>query len=1304
MAKNFVHLHVHTDYSLLDGACRIDRLFARTKELGMYALAMTDHGNLFGVPDFFKYAKEFGIKPIIGCELYTTFDQDYTLKEKFPLYHMGLLVMNEVGYKNLSKLVSLSHTKGFYYRPRINWQTIAAHGEGLICLTGCYQGYLSSMALQNDLKSAQNGLDWLIEIFGKDHLFIEVQDHGMPESQTILPILFSLAEKNGIKTVATNDSHYVFQEDWEAHDQLLCIQTVAKVTDTNRFRMSTHQLYLKSREEMERIFGDHPECLDHTQLIADMCDFTLRYGENHFPVFRRSLLEVETGTPSQTPQGISDSLARSGENSEQIGQNFHSSFLDPSPGADYSIEESEQATPILRSTLEANATPDGSSEDLGKEMISGALPQTPPGDSSPGPGVGHDLKSWPTDQKARPALRAGQATSLPDPSGIGPFEEPRGYAAGLSKEVKKSEISRENPEKIPCQESNFDYLKKLCIEGLKMRYTIGYIDPQERTAESQEWTLCNRLDYELSILKKTGFVDYFLIVWDFIDWAKAQDIPVGPGRGSGAGSIIAYLLRITDVDPIKFGLLFERFLNPERISPPDFDIDFCMRRRGEVIEYVRKKYGNDHVGNIITFGTFGAKMVIRDLCRVNDIPYAEANRIAKMVPDELNISIDAALEKSKELQQEIHLNPRIGKILEDGKIIEGTVRNTGTHAAGIIITEDIVENMLPITLQEGVLTTQYAKEAVEDLGLLKMDFLGLTTLTIIADSECFIRKYNPEFSMNKITYDDQNTYKLLNSGETIGVFQLGESAGMRSLCKRLEIRSVEEISDISALYRPGPMEWINDYVAGKKDPKKIKYPHPLLKNVCRETYGILIYQEQVMEAARIIAGYTLGGADILRRAMGKKKVEVMDAQRSVFVEGAKKHNNIPREKAEEIFSILEKFAGYGFNKSHSIAYAIIAYQTAYLKANYSVEFMAAMLSAALGNVDKVAYLISECGRMRIDVLGPDIDQSLDNFTPNHQRRCIRFGLGAIKGVGDIAAENIIREREQNGDFKNFSDFISRVDLRIINKRVAECLIFSGAFDEFGVDRLHLARALERMMSEASSLQKDRDAGQFQLFDMLATETPLLPNAIDQTGPVLSKAEKLNYEKTLLGFYVTGHPLDEYSDILDQINSASSAEAIEDEFQLCGVIGLVEKRITKKDNRLWATFQLEMLTEKLGLNCFAGVFEKYGHLLIDGNIVVVNGSRKKMESNDRFIVQEITNIGNALARIIKKIHWIVDSQDSILLDKIWNYIYHNSGITESVLVFTCEDGSQIRRNVSQQLNCNFNYEKIKSLALPFRIEA
>ena len=1171
MGKSFVHLHNHTDYSLLDGACRMDRLFARVQELEMPAVAMTDHGNLFGVPEFLSYAKKFNIKPLVGCEFYTVFDKDYTLRERFPMYHMGLIVINEIGYRNISKLVSASHVQGFYYKPRINWQMIEKYSEGLICLSGCYLGYLSSMALQNDYKSAQKGLDWLVSIFGKERLFIEVQDHGMPESkEQILPMLFRLAEEFGLRTVATNDAHYVLQEDWEAHDELLCIQTAAKISDANRFRMNTHQLYIKSRDEMSLMFKDHPECLDNTLLVADMCDFKLKYGENHYPVFR---------LPNHSGEKI-----------------------DPQ-----NLQESEENN------------------------------------------------------------------------------------SGKQKKFK----------------SNLEFLKSLCFDGFKERYHIEYVSSELRNESLDEKTrsLCERFDYELGILEKTGFIDYFLIVWDFIHYARTQKIPVGPGRGSGAGSIIAYLTHITDVDPIRFGLLFERFLNPERISPPDFDIDFCMRRREEVIEYVRQKYGNDHVGNIITFGTFGAKMVIRDLCRVHDIPYSESNRIAKMVPDELNITIKSALEKSKELQNEAKINPKIGKILEDGLVIEGTIRNTGTHACGMIITEEPMECMLPVTLQDGALTTQYAKQAVEDLGLLKMDFLGLKTLTVIADTEQFIQKYEPNFDITKLDFDDPATYKLLNSGETIGVFQLGESLGLRSICKRFNIQTIEEISDLSALYRPGPMDWINDYIAGKRDPKKIKYPHPLLEKVCQKTFGILVYQEQVMEAARVIAGYSLGGADILRRAMGKKKVDVMNAQRSVFVEGAKKYHDIPKEKAEEIFSILEKFAGYGFNKSHSIAYAIIAYRTAYLKANYPVEFMAATLSAELGNADRVAYYISECTRMDICLKGPDINLSYTNFSPNRETNSIRFGLGAIKGVGDVAAENIIAEREKNGNYKDFLDFMSRVDLRVVNKRVIECLILSGAFDTMGIDRLHLMNVLEKAMAEASSLHKDRELGQFQLFDLLEDENgSSISISIDQTGPSLSQQEKLGYEKSLLGFYISGHPLEEFKHYLPIINTVKDISEIENSFRLCGVISSVNKRITKKDNRLWASFQLEMVKQSLLVNCFPSVFEKYGHMIQEGSTVVVLGEKKKSEEDERFIVQEITTVPIVLGKVVETIRWKVpvNEQSNEILKRIWDYIYHNSGNVVSVLEFSLPTGEVIEREVSSCLGCVFNLDLITALGIPFEV--
>ncbi|MDR0351391.1 MAG: DNA polymerase III subunit alpha [Puniceicoccales bacterium] len=1139
MKNNFVHLHVHTDYSLLDGSCRCDRLCAKISKIGMPAVAMTDHGNVFGVPDFLEKCKQFNIKPLIGCELYTLYADDFRTKEKFPLYHMGLIARNENGFKNLSKLVSISQLKGFYYKPRINWQTIAEYSADLICLTGCYQGYLASMILKDDLPAAKAGLTQLMDIFGKERLFIEVQNHGTQEQEYYSKKLFELGDEFGLKVVATNDSHYVDQQDWEAHDALLCIQTGAKLSDEKRMRMQTRQLYIKSREEMELVFGERPDCLDNTLLVMDMCDFSLRYGENHYPVFHRP-----------------------------IELNF---------------------------------------------------------------------------------------------------------------------------------ESNASYLKSLCCNGLRERYQMDYQDPNSIDGTNEDdirrREIILRLNYELSVLEKTGFVDYFLIVWDFVNWSRRNHISVGPGRGSGAGCVLAYLLKITDVDPMKFGLLFERFLNPERISPPDFDIDFCMRRRGEVIDYVRRKYGEGHVANIITFGTFGTKMVIRDLCRVHDIPYAEADRLAKMVPDELHMTIDLALEKSKELALEVKNRPNIAKILDEGRIIEGTVRNIGTHAAGVIITEQPVAEMIPVTLQDGILTTQFSKDPVEALGLLKMDFLGLKTLTVIDDAQNWIRRRDglENFRIEDIPLDDKKTYDLLNSGETIGVFQLGESVGMRALCKRFNMWCIEDVSAISALYRPGPSDWINDYVAGKNDPSKIKYPHPLLKDICRETYGIMVYQEQVMEAAKVIAGYSLAGADILRRAMGKKKIDVMNAQKANFIAGAKKHNHISQEKAEEIFSILEKFAGYGFNKSHSIAYGIISYQTGYLKANYPLEYMAAMLSSELGNADKVAYYIGECARMKIPVLGPDINSSLGSFTPQWQDGCIRFGLGAIKGVGDAAAENIIAERQKHADFVDFVDFVHRVDLRLINRRVLECLLLSGAFDSFGVDRKHLMESAESVITEALLLQKDRAIGQINLFDMF-DESVDGTVSINTSGPLMPRSEKLRHEKALLGFYVSGHPLDEFSHWIPRIDyPAGDVEAMEDGavFRICGVVNSIEKRITKKDNRLWATFSLETMTKQFSFNCFPDAYETVGASLMESRVMVVTGTIRKNNDEIRYNVSSVDAMQDSLRKIVKKIVFRIDCAEKCIknaLMEINSYLQNNPGSIEVILSFRFKNGQTFPVKLPLSLSC------------------
>ncbi|MDR2436373.1 MAG: DNA polymerase III subunit alpha [Puniceicoccales bacterium] len=1149
--KNFVHLHLHTDYSILDGACRMDRLFKRAGELSMAAVAITDHGNVFGIPDFVRNGEKYGIKPIIGCECYTLLHEDITERKKFPLYHATLLAKNSTGYRNLCKIVSISHVKGFYYRPRINFDLLKKYGGGLICLTGCMQGFVSQMLLANDENSAQRGLEELIGIFGRDNLFVEVQNHGIPEQEQILPKLLAIAKRNDLRAVATNDAHYVNQSDWEAHDAMLCIQTGAKVSDENRMRMSGHQFYLKSREEMELMFGDHGEVLDNSLAIADMCDTTMPRGENHYPVF-------------------------------------------------------------------------------------------------------------------------------------------------------------------PCAEEMFangrrDYLKKMCIDGLAERYGIDY-DAVDQSAEAgandayNPVNLRKRFDYELSVIERTGFVDYFLIVWDFVNWAKKNGVVVGPGRGSGAGCLLAYLLKITDIDPIRFGLLFERFLNPERVSPPDFDIDFCMNRRSDVIDYVRSKYGKDHVANIITFGTLGAKMVMRDICRVYDVPYGEANRLAKMIPDDLHVTLNDALAKSAELRSEQQRNPRIAKILKECQVLEGMVRNVGTHACGIIISDRPTDDLVPVTVQEGCLTTQYAKEAVEELGLLKMDFLGLKTLTVIDIAERNIRRRSglENFSVSDVPLEDERTFDLMNSGETVGIFQF-ESAGIQRWCKQFGFSTVDEISALSALYRPGPMEWLADYVAGKKDPTKIKYAHPLLKDVCKSTFGIIVYQEQVMQAARVIAGYSLGQADILRRAMGKKKVDVMNAQRESFVRGAAEHNKIPRAKAEEIFSVLEKFAGYGFNKSHADAYAVIGYRTAYLKAHFPLEFMAALMSCDLGNADKIELFIGEATRMGIPVLGPDINQSFNDFTPyvSPSESYIRFGLSAIKGVGDIAAANIMSERGKCGKFKSFVKFSQLVDTRVVNKRVFEALILSGAFDSFGHDRRHLINSLPNILGEAANAQREKNSGQTSLFSMLDDGNSIV--SIDTGGAEMSKFDKLKNEKVTLGFYISGHPMAEYKDVASAINVPPSGDLsnLQDRanFRLCGIIGGIVKKFAKKDSRPWAFFQCDTGKSIVQMNCFSDNFEKFGHKIRENELAVITGTVYVRSDESSYSVTDIDGISNALNYMISGINWVLDAESDQLdefIVGINDFIQNNEGNVENVLYFEFKSGHRELAKMSAALRSKFDLDAMEKL--------
>ena len=1210
---SFVHLHVHTDYSLLDGACRIDTLMDRAVALGMNALALTDHGNLFGAIDFYNQAKAHGIKPLIGCEIYLTegsrLERTGRSDEGKSIFHMGLLARNQTGYQNLLKLVSDAHLRGFYYRPRADFETLAKYSAGLIAFTGCLAAVVPQRLLRGRYDDARKATGRFVDIYGRENFFVEIQDHGLAPQRQIAPDLLKLAREFNLKVVCTNDVHYVRAEDAGPHDALLCIQTGSKLADTDRMRFDSRQFYLKSREEMEQLFAEIPGAVGNTQAVAEMCDLKIPFpkGSERYPRY-------------------------------------------PLP----------------------------------------------------------------------PEIK----TDLPG------------------------------------------FLKQLCIEGLRRRYGVDYENkavlpgstirlPHDHTAGD----LCERTEYELSIIAQTGYTDYFLVVWDFIHWAKQQGIPVGPGRGSGAGSIVAYLLGITNLDPIRFKLLFERFLNPERVSPPDFDIDFCMRRRGEVIDYVRKKYGDACVANIITYGTLGAKMVIRDVSRVHNLPYAEADRLAKMIPDDLNITLDKAIEKSAELRVEIDRNPLAKEIVGEARVLEGMVRNTGKHAAGIIITDTPLDEYVPLTLQEGDVTVQYDMSAVSKLGLLKMDFLGLKTLTVIADAvENVRRTADPSFDIEQIPLDDAKTFALLNSGRTTGVFQL-ESSGMQALCRQLQVSTIDEIIALIALYRPGPMEWIPDYIRGKKDPSTVKFPHPLLEDVCHETYGVMVYQEQVMEAAKVVAGYTLGGADMLRRAMGKKDPVAMAEERGKFVSGAKKLHDIDESVSNAIFDILNKFAGYGFNKSHSAAYAIISYQTGFLKANYPVQFMAAVLSSELGNAEKASHFIDEAIAMGIPVLGPDVNESREMFTPvihstiesrpsnaggggpsaaipppgsrpstldrpsaslNSPPGSIRFGLAGIKGVGEQAAERILAERESAGPFRDFLDFLLRSDSRAINKRVLENLVATGAFDFSGAAREELfgqideaLSALGELLRKYPALRRDAPeavlpAGQAEtlLFDLaestapaplpdrarLAREfaellrhtrrAPAAASAASAMGEhaqldlgagahspaksnggraaaapaperLLTPATRLQFEKELLGFYISGHPMNAFAGLAEAINTVPEDQVRDlpdrSEFRLCGVATSIAKKLSKKDNRPWAAFTLATRNVSLQVNMFAEAYEAFARNLVAETPVLVQGNVLAGTDGVRINVRECYPLELIVPSLIKKVTWLLHPDHPALVE-------------------------------------------------------
>lgn len=1088
---SFVHLHLHTHYSVLDGAIRIGEAVKKAAGFGMPALAMTDHGNLFGAVEFYQAAFEAGIRPIIGCELYVAPGSRLERKAgsaRDAATHLTVLAESEAGYHNLVKLVSEAHLSGFYYKPRVDKELLAAHSEGVICLSGCLHGEINEFLLSGQPERARKCVAQYRDIFGRDNFFIELHNHGLTAQRTVNPQLVALAREFDLGLVAANDVHFLERAHHEAHDVLVCIGTGARVHDEKRLRYS-EELYFKSPQEMRELFAELPEACDNTLRIAERCQFEMEFGKSKYP--------------------------------------------------DY----------------------------------------TPP------------------EGKTREA-----------------------------------------------------FLRELCYKGLSQRYG-------ERV--QSEPALLERLNYEIDVIQRMGFVSYFLIVWDFINFARTESIPVGPGRGSAAGSLVAYVLGITDVDPLRFDLIFERFLNPERVSPPDIDIDFCVNRRGEVIDYVRRKYGERSVSHIVTFNTLGAKNAIRDVGRVLGWQYGEADRLARMIPNDLGITLNSytdkkgqtkqgAIDKNPELKQAVENEPETARLWEYASLLEGLVRNTGIHPAGVVIGDRDLSDYIPLCKgKDGEVVTQYAMNPLTDLGMLKMDFLGLKNLTVIEAAVQLIRRKNPEFRIEDIPLDDQATFDVINAGDTIGLFQL-ESGKMASLCKRFDVRNISDIVALIALYRPGPMDLIPDYIKRKKGQTRVKYDHPLLQEISSETYGVLIYQEQVQKAANLLAGYSLGQADLLRRAMGKKDKEKMAKERERFIKGAAEVNAIPAQKASAIFDTLEKFAGYGFNKSHSAAYAIVCYRTAYLKANYPVEFMCGLLSNEINNTDKISVFVAECKRMGVTILPPDINRSYLEFTPEEtiDGDAIRYGLAGIKNVGEGAMEATVAERRTGGEFSGIEDFCARLDSRVANKKVLESLVKAGAFDFTGRDRAEMFASIDSAMAAAAAVHRDRVSGQGSLFDLLdepADGPGSSVQVVSSDYDPWTIEEKLAHEKELLGFYVTGHPLDRFQQAFNRLSilpisslggsfdTDDTADGHEQprglretrpEVHVAGVLTKLEKRFGKNDNKPFVIVQIEDLTGTIEVAVWSDIYQKSARLLEVGNVVMITGKLSTRDDSLRISATDV----------------------------------------------------------------------------------
>ena len=1150
---DFVHLHLHTEYSLLDGACRLDRLMDKAHDLKFSSLAITDHGVMYGAIDFYQAARAKGIKPIIGCEVYVApgsrLEKKASSGGRDVYNHLVLLAKDEQGYKNLIKLTTAAHLEGYYYKPRIDKEILAAHKDGLIALSGCLASEVPEAILKEQSARARDTIDWFKQTFGAENYYLELQNHGIPEQAKVNRLLIPWANEFGLKLVATNDVHYVDKTHSHAHDCLICIGTQTQLTDTKRMKYTEQQFYLRSAEEMKARFAETPEAVQNTMEVAEKCNLEIEFGKLHYPVF--------TAPEHFTREGYLRQLLAEGLR-KRYG--LHTRV----EGERFVYERVEN--PLRLPTYSPAKGPQAS-----------------------GNGNGHGNGHSPTSPEA-------------------PADEAQVAAAAQA--------------------------------------------------------VIDRLELEMKVIEKTGFLSYFLIVGDFVRYGHQNGISC-VARGSAAGSIVTYLLEISNVDPIRYGLLFERFLNPERVNPPDIDIDFADDRRADVIEYVRKKYGRDAVAQIITFGTMGAKSVVRDVGRVMGLSYGDCDRLAKMIPADLKMTLEKALKQSPELKGAYESEEATRELIDTAFVLEDLTRNASVHAAGVVIGDQPLANLLPLKQDdEGTVVTQYAMGPVGDLGLLKMDFLGLKTLTVIRNTcEMVKQTRGIEVPIDDLPLDDAKTYDLLNKANTLGIFQL-ESGGMRDLCRKFQISSVEHITALIALYRPGPMELIPEFIKRRHGEVKIEYEHPLLEKICRETYGIMVYQEQVMQAAQVLAGYTLGGADLLRRAMGKKKAEEMAKHRDLFVKGSAKVNQIPANKANQIFDLLEKFAGYGFNKSHAAAYAIVAYQTAYLKANYPVEFLCAMMTNDMGDTEKLSEYINEARIMGIEVLPPDVNESQVNFAPasgsstrasktdatpressgsngTAPLTSIRFGLAAVKGIGEVAVQSILKARGEGGRFNSLNEMCERVDGRSVNRKVLEALIKCGACDSLGQNRATLFGQIDRTLARAASIISDRQRGQSSLFGGFEDRATGIFDTVT-TAEEWPQHQLLAQEKELLGFYVTGHPLTPFAGILQKYGLATTTKLAQlpnrSLTRIGGLISAVQHGISKKSGKAYAMVTLEDLDGSVQILCMNENYDKYRPLLEVNKAIMVIGEVNTGDEKPKIFPQEMMPLEDAPRRYTKQVHF------------------------------------------------------------------